>query len=179
MNVRPPVHRRAARGAALLVGLVLLVVLTLTALIAMQLVSSQNRVASSAWSAQMSLDTSEAALSTAETALLNGTTLGNFSANSNGTYTLDPFTAPDWAQPSFAWTTTNVLTSATFTNSEYPKSVANAIVEQLPSVAAPGQSLCSQAYGCNGGTLKVFRVTSRAVGPDGKLVSVVQDTSVE
>lgn len=172
-------HRGPAKGAALLVGLVLLLVLTLTALIAMQLVSSQNHVANSAWSAQMSLDTGEAALSTAETALLNGTVLGNFAADAGGTYTLDPFTAPDWSLPGFAWSGTNVLAAASFANSQYPQSVANAIVEQLPSVAAPGQSLCSATYGCNGGTLKVFRVTSRAVGPDGKLVSVVQDTSVQ
>ncbi|HEU0277946.1 MAG TPA: hypothetical protein VFQ95_09015 [Rhodanobacteraceae bacterium] len=178
MTMHPFAHRRAARGAALLVGLVLLLVLTLTALIAMQLVSSQNRVASSAWAAQMSLDTGEAALSTAETALLNGTVLGNFAANAGGTYTLDPFTAPDWSLPGFTWSGTNVLTAATFANSQYPQSVADVIVEQLPTVAAPGQSLCN-GYGCNGGILQVFRVTSRAVGPDGKLVSVVQDTSVQ
>lgn len=177
MNARMPV-RRAAHGAALLVGLVLLLVLTLTALIAMQLVSSQNHVASAAWSAQMSLDTGEAALSTAENSLLGGTLTGNFAADSGGTYTLNASDAPQWALSTFAWTGTNVLAADSFTNTQYPKSVANVVVEQLPSVAAPGESMCT-GYGCSGGVLKVYRVTARAVGPDGNAPTLVQDTSVD
>lgn len=165
-------------GAALLIGLVLLIVLSIVAMVAMQLVSNQNRVAANAWGAQMSLATGEGALGTAETALLNGAITEDFALNANGAYTFDWYAVPQWAQSTFVWNGSDVLAGAAYQNSQYPRSTAEVIAEQLPAVAAPGQSLCASSYGCNGGTLQVFRVTARAIGPDGKMPVLLQDTSV-
>lgn len=179
MNAPLRTRRTGQEGVALLIGLVLLIVLSLTALVAMQLVANQNRIAANAWGSDMGRATAEAALGYSETQLLNGAVLEDFASNTNGAYTFDPFDVPQWGQPAFAWTGSNVLGGGSvFNNSQYPKSTAAVVIEQLPSVAAPGQSLCSSSYGCNGGMLQVFRVTAKAVGPDGKLPVMVQDTSV-
>jgi hypothetical protein len=130
----------------------------------------------------MARATGEGGLGFGESLLLNGAVLEDFASNTNGAYTFAPFSVPQWAQPAsvFPWTGANVLGGGSiFNNSQYPHSTAAVIVEQLPSVAAPGQSMCGSAYGCNGGITQVFRVTSRAVGPDGKLPVLVQDTSVQ
>lgn len=179
MNAYSRVGRGAQRGMALVISLVLLIVLSLTALAAMKFVATQSRVASNSWNAQMSLATGEGALVTAENQLLSGVTPRDFAANAHGAYRLDWNNVPQWAQSGFAWSGSNVLPAVIFSNSLYPKSTAHVVAEQLPSVAAPGQSLCGSAYGCNGGILHVFRVTANAVGPDGKLPVLLQDTSVE
>lgn len=182
MNAPSFTRHRGQHGLALLIGLVFVIVLSLTALVAMQLVSNQNRVAGNAWGAEMSRATGEGALGYAETRLLNGAVLADFASNTAGAYTFNAFDVPQWAQPAstFSWTGSNVLDGgASFNNSQYPKSTAAVVIEQLPAVAAPGQSLCNSGYGCNGGILKVFRATSHAVGPDGKFPVLVQDTSVQ
>lgn len=176
MNAPSRPRRGCQNGVALLIGLVLLIVLSITALVAMQLVSNQNRVAGNAWGEQMSLATGEGALGNAETQLLNGSL--NFASGTSGAYVFDWNSVPQWAQSGFAWSGTTVLAGGAYNNATYPQSIAQVVVEQLPAVAAPGQSMCASSYGCNGGTLQVFRITSHAVGPDGKLPVLLQDTSV-
>jgi type IV pilus assembly protein PilX len=177
MNAPSLTRRSGQRGVALLIGLVLLIVLTIVALVAMQLVSNQSRVAANAWGEQMSLATGEGALGNAESQLLSGAL--NFASGTDGQYIFNPATAPQWSDPAFNWNVAaNVLAGAGFANSQYPKSSAKAIVEQLPAVAGPGQSMCV-GYNCSGGTVQVFRVTVNSVGPDGKLPAIVQDTSVQ
>ncbi len=169
--------RSGERGVALLVGLVLLIILTIAALVAVQLVSIQNRVAGNAWGEQMSLATGEGGLGTADSALLGGTL--NFASGTDGQYVFNPAALPQWSDPAFNWNlTANVLAGYGFSNSQYPKSSAKVIIEQLPAVAAPGQSMCV-GYNCSGGTIQVFRITANAVGPDGKLPAVVQSTVVQ
>lgn len=177
MNAHTFQRCRGERGVALLIGLVLLIVLTIVALVAVQLVSNQNRVAGNAWGEQMSLATGEGGLGTADTALLSGTL--DFASGTDGQYVFNSTAIPQWSDPAFNWNlTANVLAGYGFTNSQYPKSAAKVIVEQLPAVAAPGQSMCV-GYNCSGGTIQVFRITANAVGPDGKLPAVVQSTTVQ
>lgn len=174
MNAYTLGRRGGQRGVALLVGLVLLIVLTIVALVAVQLVSNQNRVAGNAWGEQMSLATGEGGLGTADSALLGGTL--NFASGTDGQYIFNAAAIPQWSDPAFNWNlTANVLAGYGFANSQYPKSSAKVIVEQLPAVAAPGQSMCV-GYNCSGGTIQVSRITANAVGPDGRLPAVVQST---
>ncbi|MGH8191068.1 MAG: pilus assembly PilX family protein [Rhodanobacteraceae bacterium] len=177
----PSFERRARQhGVALLVGLVLLIVLSITALVAMQLVANQNRVAGNAWGSDMGRATGEGALGYAETQLLSGTVLEDFASDTNGAYTFNSIDVPQWAQPAstFAWTGSNVLGGASvFNNSSYTKSTATVIIEQLPSVVRPGDPACTGYGACN--LTKVFRVTAKAVGPDGKLPVMLQDTSFQ
>lgn len=182
MNTPSFMNRAGQNGLALLIGLVLLIVLSITALVAMQLVANQNRVAGNAWGQDMGRATGEGALGYAETQLLNGAVLEDFAANTNGAYTFDAMNVPQWAEPAstFPWTGSDVLGGGpVFNNSSYTKSTASVVAEQLPSVAKPGQSMCSSSYGCNGGLLQVFRITAKAVGPDGKLPVMLQATSVQ
>lgn len=180
MNASAHPFRTTQHGVALLIGLVLLIVLSIMAMVAMQLVSSQNRVASSAWNAQMSLATGEGALGSAETALLTGAI--SFATDADGDYVFDSTLVPVWAQTGFDWSGNNVVSGASFANgvafanTQFPQSKAEVVVEQLPAVVAPGQSMCV-GYSCNSGNIEVFRVTAHAVGPDGKLPVLVQDTS--
>lgn len=179
MNATAIIRHRGQAGFALFVGLVLLIVLSIIALVAMQLVANQNRLASAAWAAQMGLTTSEGALINGQNQVLNGAVLNGFSLNTNGTYTFNWSSLPQWAQPAFSWIGSGILPSGSYTNSAYSQSTAQVIIEQLPSVAAPGQSFCSSSYGCNGGILQVFRVTANGVGPDGTTPVLLQDTSVQ
>lgn len=166
-------------GVALIVSLILLLALSIGALVTMQLIANQNHVAGNSWSSQMSLATGEGALVNGEFQLLTGTAGADAAANANGSYLFNVTIAPQWAQSGFSWSGSNVLAGAGYTNSAYSASTGQVIVEQLPAVASKGHGQCYSSYGCNGGTLQVFRVTAHAVGPDGKLPALVQSTSLQ
>lgn len=175
--VRQPSHDE--RGVALIVSLILLLVLSIGALVTMQVITNQNHVAGNAWSDQMSLATGEGALVNGEMQLLTGSAGANAVANANGSYTFNAASVPQWAQAGFSWSGSNVISAATYSNSAYSASTGQVIVEQLPAVASKGHGQCYSSYGCNGGTLQVFRVTAHALGPDGKLPTLVQSTSLQ
>lgn len=132
----------AQRGFVLLTALVMLLVLTLSAIVAMAMQTTQIRVAANAASAQMALAAAESALSTQDAKVLqqqysvtplNCTAANAWSSNTCG--------APVW--PATATT-----------------SAASTSIEVLPAVTRPGESAAAGTY--PGNRAPVYRITVRA-----------------
>lgn len=164
---------RNSTGFVLLTALVLLLVLTLAALVAMVYQANQARVAGNTANAQISFETAEGALRVAEGNLLSGvyTQIPFTLAGSNGLYLFNPAQAPMWTVAS-TWTGTGTTFPSTFQG--LSSAAPQVMIEQLPSVSMPGQSLASVQYGGGVPTVNVYRITTRAVGANGKAPVMVQ-----
>lgn len=160
------------RGFVLLTALVMLLVLTLIALVAMSFEANQARVAGNTANAQIAFETAEGALRVAEGNLLSSTYAANqfVVGGTNGLYLFNPVSAPIWSQAS-TWAGTNVIVSG-FTGQS--ATAALVVIEQLPSVSLPGQNLASIQYGGGSPPARVYRITARAVGFNGKAPVMVQ-----
>lgn len=173
MTTRAPTHGRRQAGFVLLTALVLLLALTLAALVAMVYQANQARVAGNTANAQISFETAEGALRIAEGQLLSGayTAVPFTATGNNGLYLFNPLQAPYWTNPS-TWTTSGATFPSTFTG--LSSAAPQVLIEQLPSVAMPGQSLATTQYGGGVQTVNVYRITVRAVGANGKAPVMVQ-----
>ncbi len=165
-------HARAG-GFVLLTALVMLLVLTLAALVAIVYQANQARVAGNTANAQISFETAEGALRIAEGAMLSGqyvnvpfTVAGN-----NGLYLFDPASTPVWAASS-TWSSSGTTMASPYQG--LSSAAPQVVIEQLPSVAMPGQSIASVQYGGGVQPSRVYRITARAVGANGKAPSMVQ-----
>ena len=127
-------------GFVLLTALGMLLVLTLAAIVAMALQTTQIRVAANAASAQMALAAAEGALMTSQSQVLQlqypvtpvqCTTPGAWSTNACG--------APVWP------------------------TAPGVAIEQLPAVTRPGESAAAGTY--PGNRAPIFRITVRAANP--------------
>ena len=162
---------RSQRGFVLLTALVMLLVLTLIALVAMTFESNQARVAGNTANAQIAYETADGALRVAEGNLLAGL----YQAGTSGVYQFVNVTSPLWLPSSTTWTTSGGYIDSGFAGGSSQD--ARIIVEQLPSVSANGgcmSSACASGYGGSGPPQRVYRISSYAVGANGKSVVVVQ-----
>lgn len=158
-------RRLSQRGAVLLTTVMLLVLLTILALAAVSMNSTQTRVATNSADYQVAYQTAEGALSQAQNNLIGGTyTASAFAANTNGLYVFDPAAAPVWANSSI-WATSSAVIpgfqGGSSTGAQY-------LIEKLPPVTKPGQSLKTP--------VQVYRITARAVGKSGRSPVVLQST---
>lgn len=167
-----PVRSTRQRGFVLLTALVMLLVLTLIALVAMSFEANQARVAGNTANAQIAFETAEGALRIAEGSLLSSTYAANqfVTGGANGLYLFNPLSQPIWSQSS-TWGGGNVIVSG-FTGQS--ATAALVVIEQLPSVSLPGQNLASIQYGGGSPPARVYRITARAVGANGKAPVMVQ-----
>lgn len=159
--------RSSQRGVVLLTTIIMLVLLTILALAAMSMNSTQTRVATNSADNLVAYQTAEAALNQAETALVSGSYTG-FGLNTQGQYTFSPGSTPLWA--------------ANLSNTSWWQSATNAIqgfqggsnqaaafvIELLPPVIKPGQGMNT--------LVNVYRITARAVGASGQSPVVLQST---
>lgn len=160
-----PASAGSQRGAVLITTVLMLILLTLGALAAVSMNSTQTRVATNSADNQVSYQTAEGALSEAKTKLLAGVySAAGFAANTNGLYVFDPAVAPVWTDPSI-W-----ITSGAVIQGFQGGSSAGALylIEKLPPVTKPGQSMKTP--------LQVYRITARAVGKSGRAPVVLQAT---
>lgn len=175
---------RHQQGMALIVSLVLLLALTIIGLTAARSASVEQRMTTNELDKQRAFQASEAALLATENGLLAGKwtnfqPVGSSSASA-GLYALDtasPPTTPLWQ--TIDWTnTSNYLTYDGITGQSLP-SVAvqpKIIIEQLPSTAAPGQSLTAPQYGAGTAQINVYRITVLGTGGDGDAQVMLQTT---
>lgn len=163
---RPSLRR--GRGYALVTALILLLILAAMSVVALSLGTMQTRVAANAGNALVSFEVAEGALTSAESQLLSGS-YSDFAGNANGLYTMNPGTAPIWT--TVDWTGGGAIKAPYSGNAGAP---AYYLIEQLPSVSAPGQSAASQQYGGGAPRVRVFRITARAVGANGKTPTLLQ-----
>ncbi|AUH73761.1 pilus assembly protein [Legionella sainthelensi] len=151
------------KGYILLLTMILLIMITVLALANVSLNTTQIRIAANATDTEMSLEKTEGALNEAINKLLNGTyTAANFLQNNNGLYILEADNPP-------IWTTINWSDSASVINSFQgdTNSQASYIIEKLPSVSSPGQSMNK--------VTNVYRITARSVGANGAVI-MLQNT---
>lgn len=158
MNARlsPIVPGRIQRGSVLAVTVILVLMLTLLALGAFSLNTTQTRIAANSADVQVAFQTAEGALSQVQSTI--GTyTQQQFNANTNGLYKFNPANAPLWK--TIDWSSgTAVLPGYQGLYSAYP---ASYFIELLPPVTLPGTSMTPPT------PVLVLRVTVRAVGANG------------
>jgi len=165
-------HKSSQRGVILITAVLLLVVLTGLALMAMMLPAIQTRVSANTANAQIAFATSDGTARVAQAVLAGAIpTKAAFIADGAGLYFFDP-TQPSW------WSTVS-WSSAAVTTTTFAGSSADPgqfIAEELHPIMLPGQSAAVPGYSQTSLTPRVIRVTSRAVGASGQTVEEVQGT---
>ena len=158
-------------GAALLVALVMLILITLIGISAARMQTMESRMASNLQNRNLAMQSSESGLRTAEDGLAQGN-YAAFGSNTAGQYTYTPesgASAPWYLGGTFTpasgfWTTSsNVASGPTEALDSSQASVF--IIEKLPPVSIQGGSVSTAQYG-NDPRAVVYRVTSQATGGD-------------
>jgi len=156
------------RGVVLFVALILLVILSLIGVTAARMQTVEERMARNEDNHLTGAQAAEAALRAAEANILTGTwTAAQFAANANGLYTLSPTTGSvlqsgpfDWSTQSIAYAGPNLTAIAA--NAQTPLY----IVESLPPVAVPGESIGQVQYASPSSPVAVYRITAQGQGAD-------------
>jgi type IV pilus assembly protein PilX len=152
----------------LFVALILLVILSLIGVTAARMQTVEERMARNEDNRLTGAQAAEAALRNAEAGLLSGI-YSNFAANANGLYDLAPSAGS--VVSSINWQTANAPTvmnyggpalSAIPTSAQAPKYV----IESLPPVAVPGESINQVQYAAPTTPVAVYRVTANGQGAD-------------
>ena len=136
---------RRQHGFVLLTALVMLLVLTLAAIVAMALQTTQIRVAANAASAQMALAAAEGVLMSNQSAVLQ----------------LQYPVTPVQCVAAISWSTTTCGATAWPTTAT--ATVPGVAIEQLPAVTRPGESAAAGTY--PGNRAPIYRITVRAANP--------------
>ncbi len=157
------------RGAVLVVGLMLLVVLTLLGVVAMQGTTLQERMAGNMREQEQAFQSAEAALRAGETFLRTEAILPSFSGV-NGLYPQPDPAVPLWSQQAtWGGDGSRPYTGPTAAGA----APARFIIEQLPYEA---DSLAADEELTSGG---MYRVTARGTGGLGRAVVVLESTCLQ
>jgi type IV pilus assembly protein PilX len=155
------------RGVVLIATMILLVLLTILALTAVSMNSTQTRVAANSADQQVAYETAEGVLSQAESNVIAGLyPTSAFAANAAGLYIFDATAGPVWQTNASLWSTPGATISTGFGGgSSQP---GQFVIELLPPVIKPGQAMNAQT--------QVYRVTAYGVGQSGKSPVILQAT---
>lgn len=165
MSKAPIVRRSSESGAALVVGLVLLLVLTLYGVTAMRSAVLEERMTNNTQDLQIAFQYAEAALREGEL-LLQQPTLPTFD-DTNGLYVFQPPTTNTyvarWQDGATTWRSATLSGDAALNLAH-----ADYLIEQMlvTTGVAPGDSLQSDAAPENS-DIVVYRITARAWGATG------------
>lgn len=185
----PPRSRQ--KGVTLMVALVLLLIVTLIALAAARTQTGEARLAANMTNRSTAIQSGEAALRYAEAQLLTAQySPSSFAANTNGLYVLDnSVTTPEYLNSSVNWAPSSSSSSSggsssgssgsgtsviTYSNATGSPSLSSDnlaasstfMIEQLPAVAVPGESIGMVQYGSGVPPSNVYRITTVAEGRD-------------
>ncbi|MGF1615871.1 MAG: PilX N-terminal domain-containing pilus assembly protein [Gammaproteobacteria bacterium] len=159
------------RGAALLIGLIMLVLLTLLGVTGMQTTAMQERMAGNMRDRDLALQAAEAALRGAER-VLQGASLPDFDG-SDCYYPTQPYTnAP--LHTTVSWTTSSAQTCAVTTALAAIAEQPRYLIEALPPIPASGTGGSSK-FGALA-DVGVYRVTARGVGGTAAAVVMLEAT---
>jgi type IV pilus assembly protein PilX len=172
------------RGVVLFVALILLLILSLLGVTAARMQTTEERMARNEDNRQIGAQAAEAALRAAETGLANGLYgQTQFDNNSPGFYTLNPAAGSVLqGPPALVWSTPGVaITYPDPANPMPPLTSLPAaaqspkyIIENLPAVALPGDSISQQQYSNAVVGVTVYRVTANATGADSSSTTILQ-----
>jgi type IV pilus assembly protein PilX len=172
------------RGIVLFVALILLLILSLLGVTAARMQTTEERMARNEDNRQIGAQAAEAALRAAEAGLTNGIySAEQFSGNTAGFYELNPATGSVLQQaPPSVWATPGAtITYPDPANPMPPLTALPAaaqspqyIIENLPAVAMPGDSINQVQYATPVSPVTVYRVTANATGADSSSTTILQ-----
>jgi type IV pilus assembly protein PilX len=163
------------KGAVLITGLMLILLLTLFGLGAMQSTTLQERMAGNMQQRDLAFQAAEAGLRDAESYIGGVAILPAFN-NTGGLYTpITDGTTPRWDLVDWDAATPNYFTyQAGDLGASPPYPLPKYIVEYVASVEDEDDD--SEAYGASGTKSDMLRITSRGVSPNGRSVVRLQTT---
>ena len=176
--MRPPFKplnsRSAQSGVVLFVALILLLILSLIGVTAARLQTVEERMARNEDNHQLAEQAAEAALRSAEGGLFSGI-YTNFAANSNGLYELTPSagsvaSSVNWSSGTAVLPYVGPALNSVPTGAQQPKF----LIENLPAVAVPGQSINDVQYAAPTTPVTVYRVTAMGQGADSTSTTTIQ-----
>lgn len=162
---------RAERGAALITGLIFMVVLTLLSMAAMRTTLLEEKMAGNSRDIDLAFQSAEAALRAGEQEL-NAATLPTFGTTGayltsagNSTRGYDSY----WTQ-THTWNSSDSAALSTVPVGVY--SAPRFVIEQMPSVAGGGGSLKAGPITQSG----IYRITARGIGGNSNTRIYLQET---
>jgi type IV pilus assembly protein PilX len=171
MEISSPARFHRQDGAALMVALIMLILITLIGVSAAQMQTMEVRMAANMHNRNLALQSAESALRTAEDGLSQANySSAQFSADTAGLYLYTPQSgagAPWYLGGSVGssfWTTSSDVASGPVESTDSAQA-SSFIIEQLPPVARPGDALSTRQYG-NDPHAVVYRITAQATGAD-------------
>jgi type IV pilus assembly protein PilX len=171
------------RGVVLFVALILLLILSLLGVTAARMQTTEERMARNEENRQIGAEAAEAALRAAEGGLTSGVyTPSEFAGNANGFYELNPANGSVLqGPPAFNWSTPGA--AITYPDPANPMPVLTLptaaqspkyIIESLPAVAMPGDSITQVQYAAPVSPVTVYRITANATGADASSTTILQ-----
>ena len=180
-NLKPTSQQR---GIVLFVALILLLILSLLGVTAARMQTTEERMARNEDNRQIGAQAAEAALRAAEAGLTNGLySASQFANNTNGFYQLNAATgsvlqgppALNWNAPGAAITYPDPANPMPPLTSLPPAAQSpKYIIENLPAVAMPGDSIGQVQYASPVSPVTVYRVTANATGADSSSTTILQ-----
>ena len=167
-------NRSRQDGIVLFVALILLVILSLIGVTAARMQTVEERMARNEDNRQTGAQAAEAALRSAEANILQGIwNAAQFAADANGLYDLNATAGSvvptiNWQTQAIAYAGPNL--SAIQSNARNPVY----IVESLPPVAIPGDSIGQVQYAAPTTPVAVYRITAVGQGADGTSTTMLQ-----
>jgi type IV pilus assembly protein PilX len=166
--------RSTQSGVVLFVALILLLILSLIGVTAARLQTVEERMARNEDNHQLAEQAAEAALRSAEGGLLSGI-YANFAANTNGLYELTPSagsiaSSVNWNSGTAVLPYTGPALASVPTGAQQPKF----LIENLPAVAMPGESINDVQYAAPTTPVTVYRVTAMGQGADSTSTTTIQ-----
>jgi type IV pilus assembly protein PilX len=174
------------RGVVLFVALILLLILSLLGVTAARMQTTEERMARNEDNRQIGAQAAEAALRAAETGLTTGVyAAAQFSSNTNGLYELNPAAGSVfWGPPAFNWAAPGAAITYSPTDPLNPMPALTSlpaaaqspqyIIENLPAVAMPGDSINQVQYSAPTTPVTVYRITASGVGADSSTTTILQ-----
>lgn len=165
-------------GAALIISLIILLLLTIIGVSGMQTTALEERMAGNMRDKGMAFESAEAALRDAETFMETVFTLGAFNADgSDGYYDnsiRDIWTAVDWDGSNVGNTNKAVTAASAIPGVEPGKYVIQYVADSMESDISGGVNLNNVGQGTGGGNTSIFRITARGTGASGNAAVVLQ-----
>lgn len=156
-------QRKTEQGFILITTLVLLIILTILGVSQISINSTQTQVATNVADSENTFEKTEGAVNDAINKMLaHSYTASNFASNANGLYLFNQSNTPIWQ--TVTWSCSAVISSFSGLNGAQ----SSYLIEQLPSVAQPGQNMKSLT--------KVYRITARAAKQTGNSSVLIQST---
>lgn len=179
--------RHHERGAVLIVLLVILLIVTMLGVSLMRLQTTEQRIMVNSADHSVAAQNAEAALRWAECSLQGGCAgagwaPASYLQNAAGLYSLSPTTGsttsaatPNSTAAGATWSAPAGATLAYAGVTLQSASLPQYVIEKLPPVMMPGDSISQEQYNGNGGA-SPYQVTAYAQGADASSQTVLQST---